>query len=505
MKRSGEPGWHRSGGRVAAIALVGVTLGLGTLPRGAYGAFTCTGDCNGNDAVSLTEAITLIDFALGTKTDLSTCPSGIPADVTMASQVTVATIIQAVNIMIDPNKCVVGPPGVCGDGVVNTGEDCDVGGTCLGGTNAGTHCTAPDQCMGSGVCIGGSHAEAACTSDDNCSGGKCVHCVTQGGAAIAGDSTHTCAANCTFETQIPYNLQQGVLDTNGNLTGGSGATVHGDTLTIPLALSGQSAQTISAGKQNADGSIPFIIKAASIQYPAIPVQTLACACVRGEAAKTCGGTLFELDGKTQSTDCTDGFTAGASVCPADKPCAFVHGPGNAATGLIACGENGTEGINIDMTQDDLDGNCAGGASACTNPPTITFSGTGPKGSVLSILSNAIGTVIGSCSSFPTFCSDTDPQSQRGTIATIPLTTGIATCTFTNANGLAGNTVCNCRTGDPACLPALCTSPWTVTGTPIDCAKAVVGDIKGNTQVNSFTSPGQMTIGDACVATVLIAN
>src|SRR5262249_8782918 len=274
--------------------------------------------------------------------------------------------------------------------------------------------TMESQCMGNGVCVGGPHAESSCASDDTCTGGKCTHCVTHGGAAIPNDpQSRTCAANCTFETNITYNLLQGMLTQDGSaIASGSGAVVHGDTLTIPLALSGQSRQTISAGKQNADGTIPFIIKAASIQYPAIAVQNLACACVRGEPAKTCGGTIFEADGMTAAVDCSDNFTAGASVCGAagKPPCTFVHGDGNAATGTIGCGDAGLNGINIDITQDDLDGSCLGGAAACTSPPHITLTGSGPKGSVLSILSIAIGTVIGSCSSFPTFCSESDPQS-----------------------------------------------------------------------------------------------
>src|SRR5262249_24351009 len=37
------------------------------------------------------------------------------------------------------------PTPTCGNGVVEPGEDCDNGGTCVGGTNAGTHCTAESQ------------------------------------------------------------------------------------------------------------------------------------------------------------------------------------------------------------------------------------------------------------------------------------------------------------------------------------------------------------------------
>src|SRR5262249_36547427 len=313
MKRSGEAAGRRNACRAAAIVAVGLALNVGTLTR-AYAVFSCIGDCNGNGAVAINELITLVNFNLGTNTDLSTCPSGIPAEITMPSQVTVARIIGAVNISLGSAPCG-GGGGTCGDGTKNGTEDCDVGGTCLGGTNAGTHCTAESQCTGTGVCIGGAKAASACADASACPGGQCVHCVVQGGAAIPGDATHHCAANCTFETDITYNLEQGVLTQDGTgIASGSGAVVHGDTLTIPLALSGQSQQTLSAGKPSSDGKVPFVIKAASIKYPPIPVQNLACACVRGEPAKTCGGTIFEADGVTQALDCSDNFTAGASAC-----------------------------------------------------------------------------------------------------------------------------------------------------------------------------------------------
>lgn len=52
--------------------------------------------------------------------------------------VTVDLILQAVNSAL--NGC----GAVCGDGHVDSGEDCDDGGTCIGGTNAGTYANATD-------------------------------------------------------------------------------------------------------------------------------------------------------------------------------------------------------------------------------------------------------------------------------------------------------------------------------------------------------------------------
>ena len=49
-----------------------------------------------------------------------------------------------------PNaKCVA---AICGDKTVDAGEGCDDGGTCVGGTNAGTACTKAADCTGGGKC-----------------------------------------------------------------------------------------------------------------------------------------------------------------------------------------------------------------------------------------------------------------------------------------------------------------------------------------------------------------
>src|SRR5262249_9789540 len=39
----------------------------------------CSGDCDGNNAVAINELIQMVNFALGTSTNCSACPHGIPA------------------------------------------------------------------------------------------------------------------------------------------------------------------------------------------------------------------------------------------------------------------------------------------------------------------------------------------------------------------------------------------------------------------------------------------
>src|SRR5262245_4955903 len=68
----------------------------------------------------------------------------------------------------------------CGDGIVDSalGEECDDGGRCRGGDAAG----------------------AACTTDSTCAGGVCE--------TFGGDG---CAANCTTETDVRFELEPGVV------------------------------------------------------------------------------------------------------------------------------------------------------------------------------------------------------------------------------------------------------------------------------------------------------
>jgi hypothetical protein len=58
---------------------------------------TCVGDCDGSGDVTVNEIITLVNMALGSQTQLSACPHGLPADLTDPSQVDVSLIIKAVN------------------------------------------------------------------------------------------------------------------------------------------------------------------------------------------------------------------------------------------------------------------------------------------------------------------------------------------------------------------------------------------------------------------------
>jgi len=508
------------------------------------------------------------------------------------------------------------PGPICGDGITQAGEDCDPGGVCTGGTNAGTKCTSEAGCTGNGVCDSGPLVETSCPSTAFCnpsgtSGVKCVHCKTFGGAG--------CAANCTAETNIPFNLVPGVPVMNAfppAITAGtSGSLVVGGSLKLALPLTGS--QTITLGKP-ANGLVPFVVKGASVHINKIQVGTIACACVRALPGKTCGGTIFEQDGSA-SIDCTPQYTAGtcssgAHACTADadcpdayvdsapaialngnkcvsgtctchldsdcgsggscvvsvcnavgKPCSFINGAGNSASGNIGC--TGLDGVNLNFTQQSVLTSPPpaqrqnGIAPPGSGLPVLTFSGHGGPGSAIVLNTSAIGTTQGTAddgvtiihpnkdfctgvaSAIPhpsnpgfcdgtafghdcSFCTDDDPQSGRGPVGTLPQTTGTATATITGSWASGPSTCCTDTTGVTCANPLVscplnacptnfstCAQnigPKTATGNPLaglSCALPFVppASITGFATAGAFTELNQPSTSDIVVTNVFVAQ
>ncbi len=442
----------------------------------------CLGDCNRDGAVTVDELLTMVNISLG-DISVAVCRSG---DGNADGAIVINEIVTAVTKAL--SGCPVAPGG-CGDAVIEAGEDCDDGGICIGGTNAGTPCIEEAQCHGDGVCLEGVKAQTVCGGDADCPGSRCAHCVPQGG--------DRCAANCTTETDVPFRLAPGVLAAGQLAANTSGAFVHDGILQLPLPLQG--AETLTIGKER-DGRIPVVVKAASVQFPSISVGTLACACVRGVVARTCGGTLFEADGVTLSTNCTPGFTAGDGACAGQKPCTFVSGPENAAAGTIGC--DGLDAINVSVTQQ------AGGLlpPPAPTPPTgsgpalITLTGTGDPGAALIFNTTAIGTVTERCTREATafgpdgkFCTDDDPQAYRGSVRTLPSVTGTAT-------GEVFNTLSSTQADRNI-------GPFSVDGHPFDCGllTSAPPSASGASLVVVFTALNQPVLGDIVVTTQLAAQ
>lgn len=453
----------RRRGHVIALGVIWLGMMLGAPSSGAG---TCVGDCDVSCDVTVDEIVTTENVALG-ELPVARCKSG---DANGDGLITIDEIIVAVTDALNGCEC---PQNICGDFVVASiwGEECDDGGVCVGGTNAGTQCTNENQCQGSGICVGGTKPERGCGDDRDCPGGRCIHCRPFGGDG--------CAANCTLEHDVVVNLVPGELGSQeGLINGTSGQIFIADILTIPLPLEGSFSLTI--GKPR-DRQIPVVVKAAAMRFPISPIANLACACVRGIPRKTCGGTLLNADG-TPSVDCTVRLTPGDSVCVGSSPCMSLHGEGNAMSGLVGCA--GLDYVDYRVTQD------AGGMPGA---PEITFSGTGAPGSSVIFGTLAIGTVLGQCGvPIPDygpdgqFCTADDRPNLVGVPTTVPLTTGTASAEVFNANQIFGNTV----------------GPLTIMGMPLNCEALANGYSPGGTVVGALTHLAQPAAGDTAVTTRL---
>jgi len=559
-------------------------LGIGLLLSGRAQAQACLGDCNGNGVVSageLTKVITIILNCDALATGCAAAPGGcLAADKNGNGTISPGELTNLISDILNfPNGCPPSIPSatntpapsntptrsftvppsptatattavvaVCGNGTKEGDEECDDGGICTGGDNAGTPCTSESQCSGSGVCVSGTKLAAACTGDDACPGGKCAKCRPFGGDG--------CAANCTLEKTVTYTLKPGQLvkrctagvnqsmacavDTDcpgskcgfGGCLGGAndgkpctvaaecpggrcitqvldqtttGAFINDGVLDLALPITGQQSLIIGGLR---DGVITGVIKAAGSTLPRIKVSSLGCACVRAVAVKTCGGTTLNEDGSV-ATSCTPDFTAGESLCAGKKPCAFVHGPGNASTVVIGC--NGLTGTDLLFTQDAgmKPGDIAPPQPTPqpnSKPPIITLTNTGGPGSALVLNSSALGittngpNVSDKCVDTDkppnpdfgpdgVFCTDDDPQSARGAASTLPEVTGTATSEIFNTTASTSGT--------------FNIGPYSYTGNPYNCSAltAPTPSASGARVVGVFCALNQVGTGDIVVRNI----
>jgi len=310
----------------------------------------------------------------------------------------------------------------------------------------------------------------------------------------------TAAAECPDGRCIPE-----VLDPTT-----TGAFINDGVIDLALPIAGQQVLVVGGIR---DGIITGVIKAAGSSLPRVKVGRLACACTRSAAVKTCGGTTLNDDGSV-ATNCTPDYTAGDSVCTGKKPCAFVHGPGNAVTVVVGC--NGLAGTDLLFTQD------AGmkpgeipppqpTPQLNSKPPIIELSGNGGPGSAIQLNSSALGITSNGPNSADKcvdttkpphpdfgpdglFCTDDDPQSIRGTPSTLPMVTGTATGEIFNT------------TMSP--LPGTFNiGPYSYTGNPYNCAAltAPTPSVAGSRVVGVFCALNQSGTGDIVVRNVFAAQ
>jgi hypothetical protein len=492
MKKPSQAGWSRSTGWAAAV--VALAASLAVAPSIARAA--CAGDCNNDGTVTISELITGININLGTE-PLDDCTN---ADADGSGVVLVNDNVTAVNNAL--NGCQAA--GVCGDGITQTGEECDPGSMCIGNDKAGTACAADADCCPNGDCTGvdgvcdtfgqrgdpGTAPRKVCTEDSQCGGAKCIRCKSFGG--------NGCAVNCTTEMVSRIKLVPGELAGGDIKVGTSGAFVHGDPFMVPLTLNG--INTLLAGnKPSANGVIPIAQTAESVDLARIPITTLACACVRGVVFKTCGGTQYEADGVTESIDCT----SDATLCDGKKPCTAVAGPGNAGEGAIGC--TGLPSASYSVEQDAGGEMCPVEVTMCdkAGPPIVTPGPAGPAGSQILATASGIGTVTGTCTGTDAtmygpdlqFCTDDDPLSPvtvRGIPSIVTLVSGTATVTLNNVDGVDGDNL----------------GPYPISGAVVSCEEVAAGNSAGAAQAGAFTAAGlhrNETLGDTANVNVFVSQ
>ncbi len=272
---------------------------------------------------------------------------------------------------------------VCGDAVPDSGEDCDDGGTCPSGDHAGARCPA------------------SVTAGVDC--GADIVCKPAGGDG--------CAANCTTETRRVFNYAPVT----------SFSRIQGTALGLTFPILGSQVLTTSS-HPDANGNYAVVIKADDVHIQPIKVGAPGnlCACVRGQAVKTCGGGPTGRQCTLDEHICDD---------KGEGPCLFIHGPGNSASGTIGCGLNGLSPIDVDLTQDhnirftDPEAPCTGPGQAidkeevlhppgaCNGGVVVTAINDGPTGSALLLNSLNIQTIPdnGTCKTEPLMVCAAPPK------------------------------------------------------------------------------------------------
>jgi hypothetical protein len=236
------------------------------------------------------------------------------------------------------------------------------------------------------------------------------------------------------------------------------------------------------------GVVPVVVKEGGVHLPAVNVGNFVCGCVRAATVKTCGGTLYEDDGVTRSTNCTPGYTGGDFDCLGQKPCAYLNGSGNAASGMIGCA--GLDSVNLATTRD------CGGVGMPTGSTLVELSGMGVPGSALLESTISIGFVFGLCTGGGIeygpdgqFCTDDDPIFTRSFPLTLPSVTGTVSGTVLNSGDVTG-------------LPL---GPFTLAGSPFNCAALATGSAFGASLATAVEFCDQQIVGDFVASVVFAAG
>ncbi|MBI3783214.1 MAG: hypothetical protein HY270_07420 [Deltaproteobacteria bacterium] len=334
----------------------------------------------------------------------------------------------ATNTPVTPSATPTTPPaggscgadkmGKCCNMVVDTGEECDDGGTCVGGANGGKDCTKAEDCP-DGYCqaFGGDGCAANCTNERSVrfafTGARCY-----GATSDTCGGIQTCVGGayvgkpCSTNSDCGPAANRGVCTSECVKTAGDGSQCFGvgECATGDADKIGKSCPSRIAGNYPPLAQ-PLCQGGTRVGYPCVAVgagtPTPAPGCPGGSCVNPCGtngtcqhrsGSVIQTVGVIPSLSIGP-FTGGedlimgkagadglipvavpatsvsfapvkvqglACACPAGSADAQVHGPGNSGSGYIACGAGGLVGVDVDVSRDHntTTGGAANGLGSC---------------------------------------------------------------------------------------------------------------------------------------------
>jgi hypothetical protein len=420
-----------------------LATGLAIIMSGSATAQTCVGDCNGNGTVSAGEVTRIIAIILNCGGTAAGCPAVpgagcLPADRNGNGTISAGELTLIINnVLIFPNGCpppatatpshtappvvntatptpslspvpptatatatVTVPVGACGEdgtgkccnGVVDEGEDCDDGGTCVGGTSHGQACMGNSACP-EGYCRawGGDGCAANCTTEktvrfaftgSRCYGGAksgqvCTSIRTCLGGAFPGKPCGT-VADCGPVANRGVCTSECTTSADGSDCFGRGQCVAGD-----ANLLGTDCPSSGAGDQKLCQGGPTVGRPCAADAQCGTGGVCRHPCGTGGKCDHRSGAFLQAIGIVPFLSIGP-FTGGQDLvlgkpgpdgvipvaipassvhfepvkvtglvcaCPSGIAAPEVHGPGNSGSGFIACGAGGMTNVNLDLSQD----------------------------------------------------------------------------------------------------------------------------------------------------------
>ena len=435
-----------------------------TRPVGAQDE-VCVGDCNGDLAVAINELILCVNIVLG-NADVDACPA---CDSNMDGIVGIADLVAAVGNSL--GSCDVGGDLICGDSVVDEGEDCDDGNN-FGGDGCAANCMNETRRL-----------------------------------AVFAAGTASTVQTASFPVQV--NLSGSQVFTTGSARDETVTGPGGQVITRP-------------------GEIPVVVRVEDVVFDPASVIGITCACIRvlevpefGQGIAATGVIGCGANGLTDvnvrvvqdhnTTPGDPGNSGPALGLPDDPECDDTFTLPDGITLPTACVEGSGEHCSEANFPHD---------GVCNSPRVVEFSGgMAPRGSGLMTYQLAIGLLqdAGQCRQDPPNCAIpdygpdcmacTDDDLDLGVPLILPATTGFAEAVMFDANNTPGAAIAETPPDGPSfCLTGDCIV--SASGSPLDCdalAADPTGGLPGSALAIIFPAIDSRQIGDNVTSVAIRAE